>query len=70
VKLHNVSGTPTAGSAVARTIGIPPNGLSHMNFEGGIAFATGIAYTTVTGAADADTSAVGLNDIVGDIFFV
>jgi hypothetical protein len=52
-----------------RTIAIPPNGVNTLNIEGGIAFATGIGLTAVTGAADADTAAVGLNDIVGDLYF-
>lgn len=69
VKLHNQTTTPTAGSGVVRTIGIPPNGVSNLTLEGGIAFTTGIGLTTVTGSADADTAAVGVGDIVGDLFF-
>jgi hypothetical protein len=69
IKLHNQTTTPTAGSGVVRTIGIPANGVASFRLEGGIAFSTGIALTTVTGAADADNTAVGLNDIIGDIFF-
>jgi len=69
VKLHNQTTTPTAGTGVVRTIAIPPNGVNTFKIEGGIAFATGIGLTTTTGAADADTTAVGLNDIVGDLFF-
>ena len=69
VKLHNQITTPTAGTGVVRTIAIPPNGLAQMKLEGGITFATGIGLTTVTGSADADTAAVGVGDIVGDIFF-
>lgn len=70
VKLHNQTTTPTAGTGVVRTIAIPPNGVSNFSLEGGIAFTTGIALTTVTGAADADATAVGANDIIGDLFFV
>jgi hypothetical protein len=69
VKLHNQTTTPTAGTGVVRTIAIPPNNVNTFSIEGGIAFATGIGLTTVTGAADADNAAVGLNDIVGDVFF-
>lgn len=69
VKLHNQTTTPTAGTGVVRTIAIPPNSLAQMKLEGGIAFSTGIGLTTVTGAADADNTAVGVNDIIGDIFF-
>lgn len=69
VKLHNQTTTPTAGASVARVIGIPPNGKSEFTVEGGIAFTTGIGLTTVTGSADADTAAVALGDIVGDLYF-
>ena len=69
VKLHNQITTPTAGTGVVRTIAIPPNGLAQMKLEGGIAFATGIGLTTVTGSADADTAAVAVGDIVGELFF-
>lgn len=69
VKLHNQTTTPTAGTGVVRTIGIPPNGVASFFSEGGIALATGIALTTVTGSADADATAVGVGDIVGELFF-
>ena len=69
VKLHNQTTTPTAGTGVVRTIGIAPNSVSNFSIEGGIAFTTGIGLTTVTGSADADTAAVGVGDIVGDLFF-
>ena len=70
VKLHNTTGTPTAGSAVVQTIGIPPNGVNNMPLGGGsIAFATGIGYTIVTGSADADTTATTAGAVVGDLFY-
>jgi hypothetical protein len=69
VKLHNQTTTPTAGTGVVRTIALPPNNSVTFTIEGGIAFATGIGLTIVTGAADADATAVGLNDVVGDLFF-
>jgi hypothetical protein len=69
VKLHNQTTTPTAGTGVVRTIAIPPNDSVTFTIEGGIAFTTGIGLTIVTGAADADATAVGLNDVVGDLFF-
>jgi len=69
VKLHNQATLPTAGAGVVRTIAIPPNGINTFKIEGGIAFTTGISLTTVTGAADADATAVGAGDIVGDLFF-
>ena len=69
VKLHNQTTLPTAGTGVVRTIALAPNSVSNIHLDGGIAFTTGIGLTTVTGAADADTVAVGLNDIVGDLYF-
>ena len=70
VKLHNTAGAPTAGSGVAMTIAIPPNGVNAMPVGGGsIAFATGIAYTIVTGSADADATATTLGSVVGDLFY-
>ena len=68
VKLHNVA-SATAGAAVAMTIGLPPNGKAECHIGQGIAFATAISRSIVTGAADNDTTAVTANDVVGDIFF-
>ncbi|HMY34378.1 MAG TPA: hypothetical protein PLM36_25285, partial [Leptospiraceae bacterium] len=70
VKLHNQSTAPTAGASVFMTIAIPPNGVNCLHFEGGIAFSTGIGITTVTGAADSDTTAVTANSIVGTLVYM
>lgn len=69
VKLHNQATTPTAGTGVVRTIAIPPGGVSNFTLGGGIAFATGIGLTIVTGSADSDNTAVGVGEVVGDLFF-
>ena len=69
VKFHNQATSPTAGTGVVRTVAVPPNSNVNFSMEGGIAFATGIAMTTVTGAADNDSAAVGLNDLIIDVFF-
>ncbi|MCA2570699.1 hypothetical protein [Microcystis sp. M42BS1] len=68
VKLHNVA-SATAGAAVAMTIGVPPNGTVTLEIPAGIAFATAISRSVVTGAADSDATATAANDVVGDIFF-
>lgn len=68
VKFHNVA-SATAGAAVAMTVGIPPNGKAECHIPMGIGFATAISRSIVTGAADADTTATGVADVVGDIFF-
>jgi hypothetical protein len=69
VKLHNQATLPTAGVGVVRTIPIPPNGFSTFSFEAGIAFATGIGLTIVTGSADSDATAVAVGDVVGELIF-
>jgi hypothetical protein len=69
VKLHNQATSPTAGTGVVQTIGVPPNGVREFASEGGVAFTTGIALTTVTGIADADATAVTASDLAIDIFY-
>jgi len=69
VKLHNVATAPTAGAGVVETIGVPPNSVVTGQLPGGSAFTTGIAISTVTGSADADTTVVGAGDLIIDLFF-
>jgi hypothetical protein len=69
VKMHNTAGAPTAGSGVVMTIAVPPNSSVSDHYEGGIGFSTGIAFSTVTGSADADTAAVGAGDLIIDLFY-
>lgn len=69
LKFHNSSTTPTAGAGVVQTIGIPIGGTVVHTIDGGVAFSTGIAFTTVTTAPDNGSTGVALNDIVGDIFY-
>lgn len=68
VKLHNVA-SATAGAAVAMTIGLPPNATVTHEVPAGIGFATAISRSIVANAADADATAIGANEVVGDIFF-
>ena len=68
VKLHNIA-SATAGAAVAQTIGIPPNDKAVCSLPTGVAFATAISRSIVTGSADADTTAVTAGAVVGEIFF-
>lgn len=68
VKLHNVA-SATAGTGVVMTIGIPPNGRVELTIPQGLGFATAISRSIVAGAADADATAIGATDVVGDIFF-
>lgn len=70
VKFHNLATSPTAGStAVFLTVAIPPGASRDFHMPGGIAFATGISYTTTTGIADSDSQAVGASDLAIDVFF-
>jgi hypothetical protein len=69
VKMHNQTTTPTAGAAVAFAIPIPANGKSEITLAAGIAFTTGIGYTTVTGSANTDATAVGAGAIIGSLHF-
>lgn len=69
VKLHNQTTSPTAGVSVFRTIPIAPGAVLTQSLPGGIAFTTGIGITIVNGASDADATAVGAAEVVGDIYF-
>lgn len=69
VKLHNQTTAPTAGTGVAETIPVPPNGIAQGNIPQGSGFTTGIGMTTVTGGADADATAVGAGDLIIDLYW-
>jgi hypothetical protein len=72
LKFHNTSGSPTAGSGVTDTFLIPGNTAGAgmvINFDHGIAFSTGIAISTVTGIADADTTAIAASSLVLNIYY-
>lgn len=66
---HNSATTPTAGASIFFKIGIPAGGAANVNFDNGIAFSSGIAISTVTGAADNNTTAVALNDLIINLFY-
>lgn len=69
VALHNTSGTPTAGASVFLTITVPGSSNESCMTDIGIPFSSGIGITTVTGAADSDTSTVASNDLIINIFY-
>jgi hypothetical protein len=70
VKLHNQATAPTAGAGVVETIGVPPNStVAASAGDGGVGFSAGIAFTTVTGAADSDATAVAAGDLTVDLFY-
>lgn len=63
LKFHNTAGTPTAGSGVVATYGIPPGGGITLNFPSGLAFATGIGVSITGGIAAADTTAISASEV-------
>lgn len=70
VKIHNSSGTPTAGSGVVRTFGVQGGREILINLPGGgLELSTGIAITIVKGLADADATPIAAEDAVGEIFY-
>lgn len=71
IKFHDIATAPTVGTtAVYETIGIPAGGSRSINLTSGIYFASGIAYSITTNAADNDATAVAANDIVGAIHYL
>lgn len=66
---HNTAGTPTAGSSVFFKMGIPALGGANVVFPAGVAFSTGIAITTITGAADNDSTGVAANDLIINLWY-
>lgn len=72
IKFHNTAGSPTAGSGVTDTFLVPGNTAGSgvvINIDNGIAFSTGIAISTVTGIADADTTAIAASSLVMNIYY-
>jgi hypothetical protein len=70
VKMTNTTTAPSPGvTAIHMVIAIPANSSVSFTYEGGISFATGISFYTVTGAADANSTAVGLESIIGFLAF-
>jgi hypothetical protein len=66
---HNTAGTPTAGASIFFKIGIPAGGAANVSWEQGVAFGTGIGISTVTGAADNNSTAVAVNDLIINLFY-
>lgn len=66
LKLYNKASAPTVGTDTPfLTLALPASAPFSFNFPGGLYMSTGIAYGIVTGAADADNTAVAANDILG-----
>lgn len=73
IKFFSKNSAPVLGTDTpVATVGIPPNstvGLGAIFDQYGMHFSAGIAYALTTGAADADTGAVGANEVVVTILF-
>lgn len=67
---HDTASTPTAGSGIYFTLQMSSGGAPNVYmFPLGVAFSNGIAFTTVTGMADADATAVGANELMIELFY-
>lgn len=69
ITFHNTASTPTAGASVFFTIILPANSGANAFFETGIAFSAGLSITTVTGAADSNSTAVAADDMNINLFY-
>ena len=71
LKLYNLATAPTVGTSTpVQVYALPPNGGVSLSLPVGMAFSTGIALALTTGAADTDTGAVALNEIVVSLSFL
>lgn len=69
VKLHNTSGTPTAGSGVVFTVGVQAGLSGIVPLPLGIEFSTGIGISIVKGILDNDTTVLVAQDCVVDVSY-
>lgn len=66
VKFYDNAATPVPGTtAVAFTVIIPANGISHVQIPSGIPFAAGIGYAIVLTVPDGTNTAVAADDVHG-----
>jgi len=73
VKFYDTNTTPTAGTKPKLAILVPGGSAGAGNniaTDLGIQFNAGIAFVTVTGTADSDTTAVGLNDLIVNLLYL
>ncbi len=73
VKLYNKASGPTVGTDTpVMTVLVPGNAAgagTNVEYNNGIAFATGIGLGITTGVADNDTGAVAANEVVVNLFY-
>jgi len=70
VKFYNKASAPTVGTDTpVLVLAIPGGGAANVSFPAGINFTTGLAFATTTGAADSDTAAVALNEVIVNLVY-
>lgn len=70
VKFYNKASAPTVGTDTpVLVLAIPGSGAANVSFPAGVNFSTGLAFATTTGAADSDTGAVALNEIIVNLVY-
>lgn len=70
VKFYNKASAPTVGTDTpVLVLAIPAGGGANVSFPAGVNFSTGLAFATTTGAADSDTGAVALNEIIVNLVY-
>lgn len=69
VKLYNKASAPDETDVPLITFMIPGGGSANFSTDIGIAFATGIGLRITTGAADADTGAVGAAEVIINLLY-
>lgn len=70
VKFYNKASAPTVGTDTpVLVLAIPGSGAANVSFPAGINFTTGLAFATTTGAADSDTGAVALNEVIVNLVY-
>jgi len=70
VKFYNKASAPTVGTDTpVFVLAVPTAAPVALSFPAGINFTTGLAFATTTGAADSDTAAVALNEVIVNLVY-
>lgn len=70
LKFYNKASAPTVGTDTpVLTLTLPSEQGGHINFQGGVNFDTGIGVACTGGVADADTTAIGANECIFNLFY-
>jgi hypothetical protein len=70
-KLYNKASAPTVGTDTpVHVVMIPAAGGANLDIPRGLPFSTGIAWALTTGAANSDTGAVALSEIIVNLYYI